>query len=70
MGTRKTQRSKPRGAVRGSQEPNRLEESLWKLVFEELWPVVSRTAGREATAEGCGEVGREREGRPTRARGA
>lgn len=70
MGTRRTQRSKPRGTLRRGQEPSRLEESLWKLVFEELWPVVSRTAGREATAEACGDVGGELEGRPTQARGA
>jgi hypothetical protein len=70
METRGKPRRNARGMLRRGQEPSRLEESLWKLVFEELWPVVSRTADGEATAEACGEVAEELEGRSMHARGA
>lgn len=46
MGTTKDGDSRPRRVVRRCHEACRLEEQLWVLVFEELWPVVSRSACR------------------------
>lgn len=46
MGTPREGNPKPRRAVRRCHEACRLEEQLWTLVFEELWPVVSRSTRR------------------------
>lgn len=55
MGTAREGNSKPRRAVRRRHEGCRLEEQLWILAFEELWPVVSRSTRRGV----LGGVGRE-----------
>jgi hypothetical protein len=43
--------SKPQRALRRCQETSRLEDQLWILVFEELWPVATRSTRREAMGE-------------------
>ena len=46
MGMPREGNLKPRRAVRRCHEVCRLEEQLWTLVFEELWPVVRRSTRR------------------------
>jgi hypothetical protein len=52
MGTAREGDSKPRRAIRRGHEACRLEEQLWVLVFEELWPVVSRSTRRKRDGGG------------------
>ena len=63
MGTATDGDPKPRRAVRRCHEGCRLEEQLWVLAFEELWPVVSRLTRRE----GIGSGGRAELAEPDRA---
>ena len=53
MGMPREGNSTPRRGVRRCQEGSRLEERLWVLAFEELWPVASRST-RRRDRDGCG----------------
>lgn len=44
--------SKPQRSLRRCHETSRLEEQLWILVFEELWPVAARSPGPASMSEG------------------
>lgn len=70
MGTTREGEAGSRRAVRRCHEMCRLEEQLWTMVFEELWPVVSRSTRREPVAAACGEAGEELERCRTHAEGA
>ena len=61
---------KPRRAVRRCHEACRLEEQLWSLVFEELWPVVSRSTSRKAIINMDREDGTEATPKTAHAEGA
>lgn len=56
MGTPREPDPKPRRAVRRCHEACRLEEQLWSLVFEELWPVVRRSTRRGVIGVGGAEL--------------
>lgn len=55
MGPSESESSRRESSVRRCCEASRLEEELWKRVFEELWPVVSRSTRRCRDAETGGE---------------
>lgn len=55
MGTR-TEDSKPQRSLRRCQETSRLEDQLWILVFEELWPVATRSTRGTGIGERDGEL--------------
>lgn len=43
--------SKPERSLRRCQETSRLEDQLWILVFEEFWPVATRSTRGAGIAE-------------------
>lgn len=43
--------TKPQRSLRRCHETSRLEEQLWILVFEELWPVAARSTRQASIAE-------------------
>jgi len=43
--------TKSQRSLRRCHETSRLEEQLWILVFEELWPVAARSTRRASTSE-------------------
>lgn len=43
--------AKPQRLLRRCHETSRLEEQLWILAFEELWPVAARSTRRASIAE-------------------
>jgi hypothetical protein len=51
MGAAQQKRPKRQRTLRRCCEASRLEEDLWKLVFEELWPLASRSTRRKRTPE-------------------
>lgn len=50
--------TKPQRSLRRCQETSRLEDQLWILVFEELWPLATRST----RGPGIGERDGQRDG--------
>ena len=70
MGIPSEEHTKSQRVLRRCHETSRLEEQLWSLVFEELWPVVTRSTRRSAMAEGDSELAGELGPHRRQARGA
>jgi hypothetical protein len=45
MGVSREGSAQPQRAMRRCAEPSRLEEEFWKLAYQQLWPLVSRSTG-------------------------
>ena len=64
MGIPNAEHTKSQRVFRRCHETSRLEEQLWSLVFEQLWPVVTRSTQRSAMVERdvelAGELGPRR----------